>query len=294
MRVTQKLSYDRYIGDLLLRQEKIYNINKQISSGRKVNLPSDDPVNAHKILTSKSLMSRFGQYERNIGYALSHLGITEQALDRAKDTVMRLQELAVTAASGTATSETRAMIKSEVDNLFDELVSIGNTRFDNRYIFAGYRSDSPAFDSSGSYQGDANVQAVKIGSSSLVDMALNGGEVFGGSPGGTDIMATVAAFSSALAADDGDGVRAAIDGLEAGLSQLSKGVSDIGGRVSRLDAAERDLSVYRLELESTVSVLEDADMAELITDLKAGEVALQAALASAGRVFSLNIFDYLR
>lgn len=294
MRVTQKLSYDRYIGDLLLRQEKIYNINKQISSGRKVNLPSDDPVNAHKILTSKSLISRFGQYERNIGYALSHLGITEQALDRAKDTVIRLQELAVTAASGTATSETRAMIKSEVDNLFDELVSIGNTMFDNRYIFAGYRSDSPAFDSSGSYQGDANVQAVKIGSSSSVDMALNGGEVFGGSPGGTDIMATVAAFSSALAADDGDGVRAAIDGLEAGLSQLSKGVSDIGGRVSRLNAAERDLSVYRLELESTVSVLEDADMAELITDLKAGEVALQAALASAGRVFSLNIFDYLR
>lgn len=294
MRVTQKLSYDRYVSDLLLRQEKLYNINKQISSGRKVNAPSDDPVNAHKILTSKSLISQFGQYERNIGYALSHLGIAEQALDSAKDAVIRLQELAVTAASGTATSETRDMIKTEVDNLFDELVSIGNTRFDNRYIFAGYRSDAPAFDSSGAFQGDANVQAIKIGSSASVDMALNGGEVFGGSGGGTDIMATVAAFSAALAADDGDGVRAAIDGLEAGFAQLSKGVSDIGGRVSRLNAAEQNLSVYKLELQSTVSVLEDADMAELITDLKAGEVALQAALASAGRVFSLSIFDYLR
>ncbi|WKZ31824.1 MAG: flagellar hook-associated protein FlgL [Thermodesulfobacteriota bacterium] len=294
MRVTQKLSYDRYVSDLLLRQEKIYNINKQISSGRKVNAPSDDPVNAHKILTSKSLISQFGQYERNIGYALSHLGITEQALDRAKDAVIRLQELAVTAASGTATSETREMIKAEVDNLFDELVSIGNTRFDNRYIFAGYRSDSPAFDPSGAFQGDSNVQAIKIGSSASVDMAINGGEVFGGSGGGTDIMATVAAFSAALAADDGDGVRAAIDGLDAGFAQLSKGVSGIGGRVTRLNAAEQDLSVYKLELQSTVSVLEDADMAELITDLKAGEVALQAALASAGRVFSLSIFDYLR
>ncbi|MBE7414813.1 MAG: flagellar hook-associated protein FlgL [Deltaproteobacteria bacterium] len=294
MRVTQKLSYDRYVSDLLLRQEKLYNINKQISSGRKVNAPSDDPVNAHKILTSKSLISQFGQYERNIGYALSHLGIAEQALDSAKDAVIRLQELAVTAASGTATSETRDMIKTEVDNLFDELVSIGNTRFDNRYIFAGYRSDAPAFDPSGAFQGDANVQAIKIGSSASVDMALNGGEVFGGSGGGTDIMATVAAFSAALAADDGDGVRAAIDGLEAGFAQLSKGVSDIGGRVSRLNAAEQNLSVYKLELQSTVSVLEDADMAELITDLKAGEVALQAALASAGRVFSLSIFDYLR
>lgn len=294
MRVTQKLSYERYISDLLLRQEKMYDINKQISSGRKVNLPSDDPVNAHKILTSKSLISQFGQYERNIGYALSHLGIAEQAVDRAKDAVVRLQELAVTAASGTANSETRTMIKAEVDNLLDELVSIGNTQFDNRYIFAGYRSDAPAFDNSGIYQGDGNVQSIRIGSSASVEMGLNGGEVFGGSGGGTDIMATVAAFSAALAADDGDGVRAAIDGLEAGLNQLSRGISDIGGRLSRLNAADQDLSVYKLELQSTVSVLEDADMAGLITDLKAGEVALQASLASAGRVFSLSIFDYLR
>lgn len=293
MRVTQKLTYDRYINDLMRRQQDIYRINKQISTLKKVNAPSDDPVNAHSILSSRSLLSRFGQYERNIGHGLSHLGIAEQSLDRAKDVIIRLQELSVTASSGTANSETRATIKAEVDNLFNELVSIGNTNYDGRYIFSGYESGTAAFDSSGAYQGDGNVQALRVSPSSSVEIGVRGGDVFSGNAGGTDIMAAVSAFSSALGANDIAGAQAAIGSLDAGLRQVSNAVSDIGGRVSRLNAAASDLSVYSLELKSTISGLEDADLAELITDLKTGEVALQAALSSAGRVFSLNIFDYL-
>ena len=293
MRITQKLSYDAYVNDIFKRQEAIYRLNKQLATQKKVNAPSDDPVNAHNILTSKSLLSRFGQYERNIGTGLAHLGVAEQALDRAKDVVMRLQELAVTASSGTANSESMGMLKKEVDNLFDELVSIGNTSFDGRYVFSGYKTDTVAFDASGVYQGDANVQSIKVSPTSTVVIGVNGGEAFSGSGGGTDLMAAVSALSSALGSNDAAGVLAARDGLDAGFSQLSNAVSDIGGKVSRLKAANSDISVYTLELESTISTLEDADIVELITSLKSDEVALQASLSSAGKVFSLNIFDYI-
>lgn len=293
MRITQNLSYDAYINDLLRRQESIYRINRQIATGHKVNSASDDPASAHKILTSRSLLSSIGQYDRNADFGLATLSFTETALDRAKDAIMRLQELAVTASTGLSNGDTRMLIKGEVDNLRQELIHLGNSNFEGRYVFSGYKTDTAAFDPNGIFQGDANTQVLKIGYSSTIQSSVNGGEVFRGTAGGVDILQTVADFSAALAANDQTGVRAAITGLEGSFNQVSASVSDIGGRISRLNAVKEDLSVYSLEVKTSISSLEDADITSLISNLKSNQVALEAALASAGKVFSTNIFDYL-
>lgn len=293
MRITQNISYDAYVSDLMRRQESIYRINRQMATGHKVNSASDNPAGAHKILTSRSLLSSIDQYDRNADSGLATLSFTETALDRAKDSIMRLQELAVTASSGMSNADTRNIIKKEVDNLREELIQIGNANFEGRYVFSGYLTDTPAFDPAGVFQGDANTQTLKIGSSATIQTGVNGGEVFRGTAGGVDILQTVADFSAALAANDQAGVQAAISGLESSFNQISASVSDIGGRITRLNAVKEDLSAYRLEVRTNLSNIEDADITTLISDLKSNQVALEAALASAGKVFSINIFDYL-
>ncbi|MCC6502369.1 MAG: flagellar hook-associated protein FlgL [Deltaproteobacteria bacterium] len=293
MRITQNLSYDAYVNDLTRRQEAIYRLNRQMATGHKVNSASDDPAAAHNILTSKSILSSIDQYDRNVDYGLSSLSFTETALDSAKDAIMRLQELAVTAASGLSSQEARSHMLSEVNNLRETLISIGNSNFEGRYIFAGYKTDTEAFDSTGTFQGDANTQQLKINSSGSVAIGVNGGDVFRGASGGVDILQVVADFSTALASNDRDGVLSSVTGLENSFNQVSSVVSDIGGRISRLNAAKEDFSDYRLEVSSKISELEDADITALISDLKTNQVALEAALASAGKVFSINIFDYL-
>lgn len=293
MRITQNLSYDAYVNDLTRRQEAIYRLNRQMATGHKVNSASDDPASAHNILTSRSILSSIDQYDKNVDYGLSSLSFTETALDRAKDALMRLQELAVTAANGLSNPETRGYMLSEVNNLREALIGIGNSNFEGRYIFAGYKTDAEAFDSTGAFQGDTNTQQLKISSSGSLSIGVNGGEVFRGAGGGVDILQTVADFSTALSANDRDGILAAVTGLENSFNQVSSVVSDIGGRISRLNAAKEDFSAYRLEVKSKLSELEDADITTLISDLKSNQVALEAALASAGKVFSINIFDYL-
>lgn len=294
MRITQNLSYDAYVNDLMRRQEAIYRLNKQMSTGHKVNSASDNPASAHAILTSKSLLSSIDQYDKNAEYGLAQLSFTETALDRAKDALTRLQELAVTAASGLSGADTKSLIKSEVDNLRGELINLGNSNFEGRYVFAGYKTDSDAFDpSTGAFLGDANTQQLKISPSGSISIGVNGGDVFRGASGGVDIFQVVSDFSAALAANDRDGVLSAITGLENSFTQVSSAVSDIGGRLSRLNAAKEDYSAYRLEVKTKLSNLEDADITSLISDLKSNQVALEAALASAGKVFSINIFDYL-
>jgi flagellar hook-associated protein 3 FlgL len=238
-------------------------------------------------------LSSIDQYDKNADFGLAALSFTETALDRAKDALTRLQELAVTAATGLASAESRNLIKSEVDNLRDELIHLGNSNFEGRYVFAGYKTDTEAFDASGAFQGDANTQQLKISPSGSISSGVNGGEVFRGTAGGVDILQTVSDFSAALAANDTAGVQAAITGLDNSFNQVSSSVSDIGGRVSRLNAAKDDFSAYRLEVKIKISDMEDADITTLISDLKSNQVALEAALASAGKVFSMNIFDYL-
>lgn len=293
MRITQNLSYDAYVNDLMRRQEAIYRLNRQMATGHKVNSASDNPASAHAILTSKSLLSSIDQYDKNTDFGLAALSFTETALDRTKDALTRLQELAVTAATGLASAESRNLIKSEVDNLRSELIHLGNSNYEGRYVFAGYKTDAAAFDATGAFQGDSNTQQLKISPSGSISIGVNGGEVFRGTAGGVDILQTVADFSAALAANDSAGVQSAITGLENSFNQVSSSVSDIGGRVSRLNATKEDFSAYRLEVKIKISDMEDADITTLISDLKSNQVALEAALASAGKVFSMNIFDYL-
>lgn len=293
MRITQNLSYDAYVNDLTRRQEAIYRLNRQMATGHKVNSASDDPAAAHNILTSKSILSSIDQYDRNVDYGLSSLSFTETALDGAKDAIMRIQELAVTAASGLSSQEARSQMLAEVNNLRETLISIGNSNFEGKYIFAGYKTDTEAFDSTGTFQGDANTQQLRINSSGSVTIGVNGGDVFRGASGGVDILQVVADFSTALASNDRDAILSSVTGLENSFTQVSSVVSDIGGRISRLNAAKEDFSDYRLEVRSKISELEDADITSLISDLKSNQVALEAALASAGKVFSINIFDYL-
>ncbi|MEK6531443.1 MAG: flagellar hook-associated protein FlgL [Deltaproteobacteria bacterium] len=293
MRITQHITYNTYINDLMRKQESIYDLHRQLSTGKRVNTPSDDPVKTDDILSTKSLISDMGQYERNIDDGLSYLSIVEQSLDSAKDVITTLQEHAVTQASGTNDAQTRANTAVVVNNLFKQLVSLSNTAYDNKYVFAGYKVETEAFDSTGAFQGDSSKRGIRTGANTTVEIGVNGGEVFSGSSGGVDIFQIIADFETALNANDTTGIASAIDTLDEAFNQISNAVSDIGGKVSRLTQTKDSITHSMLELKTTVSGLEDADLTSVISDLKLSQIALEAAMQSAGKVFSVNIFDYV-
>ena len=293
MRITQNMTYNTYINDIMRRQEALNGLNKQLSTGKKVNAPSDDAVGAATILTSKSLLSSLGQYQRNIESAYTRLNLSEKALAGVKDVLTSIKEIAVLSATGTADAASRANSAVVVSNLYDELVSLGNMEIGGQYLFSGFKTDTPAFSATGAFQGDANKQEVRINASSSISIGVNGGEVFKGTGGGTDIFQTVSDLITALNSDDTAGIEASIGALDASFNQVSGAVADIGGKVKRLQAAEETLTTAHYEVRSIISNLEDADIAEVISELRLGQIALEAALTSAGKVFSTNIFNYI-
>ncbi|MBI4949495.1 MAG: flagellar hook-associated protein FlgL [Deltaproteobacteria bacterium] len=293
MRVTQNITYNTYINDIMRRQESLYKLSKQLSTGKAVNAPSDDPVKTDKILTSKSILSGFEQYDRNMDSALDYLNTSEDAFASVKDVIMTLQELATTSATGTSDASSRANTAVTVDQLYQQLLTIANTNYDNKYAFAGYKTGTEPFDQTGNYLGDTNSYQVRVNSSGYMTVGVNGGEVFKGVGGGVDIFQTVSDLATALNNNDSAGIQAAGTNLESAFQQVSNAVSDIGGRITRITSAKNDLSSARLDVETMIGTLEDADIARVISELTLGQTALEAAMSSAGKVISVNIFDYL-
>lgn len=292
MRVTQNITYNGYINDLTRQQERLLGLHKQISTGKSVNAPSDDPVKVNTLLTSRGLLSSVEQYDENADSGLSYLGIAEGALSRVKDTIGRLSELAISS-NGIMDAGTRANIAIEVNSLYAQLVDQSNTTYDDKYIFSGYKTDTAAFTSLGAYQGDANAQAIKTGISTNVTIGVNGGAVFKGVGGGVDIFGKISAFITALETNDTAACKTAINDMDSAFDQVSDAVADIGGKVTRLNALKSDYSRISMELRSVMSGIEDADMAKVISDMQLGQAAMEASLKSAGRIFATNIFDYL-
>lgn len=293
MRISQAMTYKSYLDDMMRQQESLFKLHNKLSTSKDINKPSDEPVKLNRLLSSKSALASLEKYQESIDYSLSYLDITENALQSAKEVISEMQQLAVATATETADAGQRSNTAVVVNNLLKELISLGNRSFNDKYIFSGYETGTVPFDATGAYFGDANQQTIKISASSVMEIGVNGGEVFKGTAGGIDIFQTVNDFITALNANDTAGINTALGDLETSFDQLTNAISDIGGQIKRIESEGSEISETKLELQALISGLEDADLTKVISDLKLQQVSLEAAMASSAKVFSINIFDYI-
>jgi flagellar hook-associated protein 3 FlgL len=143
MRVTTNMMTNtlaRYLG---MQNAQLFKTQLQISSQKRINKPSDDPIGMRKILDYRDKIATVKQYMDNIGRAKSRLDFTELTLDMADDVIKILREIALVEADGT--SDSRALAVEEVKNLNRQLVDLANSKFDNNYLFSGHQTDTPAY-----------------------------------------------------------------------------------------------------------------------------------------------------
>ncbi len=155
---------------------------QQISSGKRIVDPSDDPVGAARVVELKQEMGARDQYLRNADAADAALSLEDSVLQQTTELLQRVQELTLQAGSGVQTAEDRRFLAAEIEARFDELVSLVNTRGpDGQYIFAGFRSDQPPFEVDGEnirYVGDSGQRQIQVDNGQLVYMNDPGDRIF--------------------------------------------------------------------------------------------------------------------
>lgn len=178
MRVTNSMMFDMLTRDILRANEKLLRTYEEISSGKKINRPSDDPAKIPSIMVYKKILSGIEQYRRNIQFARGELNTSEGALNGVTNSYSRLRELALSSVSDTSDDDSRNVTSYEVNEIFNQLLSIGNTKIGDKYIFSGYLTTTQAFTSAGVFQGDTNELVVNIGADSTIKANVTGDDAF--------------------------------------------------------------------------------------------------------------------
>lgn len=299
MRVTEGIIYRSVTGNLNRLRAGLQELNQQVASGKRLVRPSDDPVGAVSAQEVRAKLTAMDQLKRNADSWQGWLRSTENAITSAQSIVSRAREVAVQMSNATNSASQRNMAAEEVDNLLEEMINLGNTQFQGRYVFAGYRDDSNAFtvtrDAMGeitavTYAGDDNHHEMKVGSSSRLESSLTGEEVFQGS---ADLFDTLIELRDSLRANDISATTNTLDDFVDAGNNLGAKVADVGSRLNRLDLRLSVIEDTKLAETERLSQIEDADLVEVISALKTKELAYEAALQATAATQQLSLAAYL-
>ena len=186
MRISTAQMYRQGIESFGSQQAKISKLQQQISTGVKINKPSDDPAASSRILELQEAVSIQEQYQTNISTAETRLNIQETALDSLGTISHRLKELAIQANNGTLDATSSRAIGTEVEGILQEMIALGNTRDANGdFLFAGFQNDTQPFTQTqtGSlshvvYTGDDGQRSLQVGETRQMTVDNPGNEVF--------------------------------------------------------------------------------------------------------------------
>ncbi|MCX8031322.1 MAG: flagellar hook-associated protein FlgL [Thermodesulfovibrionales bacterium] len=180
MRVTSFMIYNQFVRSLQRNLTHLSDSNEKLATGKKINKPSDDVIGITRALDYKLSINLNNQYMRNIDEAVSHLEFTEMKISTVADTLTRIKELLLIGVSDNTDALGRKSISNEVAQLRDHLLDLANSKFRNRYMFSGFRTDVQSFNAvTYDYQGDQGTINVMINKDSAVPINTPGTQIFG-------------------------------------------------------------------------------------------------------------------
>lgn len=301
MRVSTTHMFQQGLDAILDRQSKLLKTQLQLSSGKRVNNPSDDPAGAARILGLQQGAAITRQYQANILAAQSRLELEDAVLASVTNSVQRARELAVGGLNGTQSREDRAAMAQEIRQIADEVMALANTKDANGdHLFSGFQTQAPPFSTNGSgtytYSGDQGQRLLQVGPTRQVPVGDSGLDVFMKIPdaagtGSQDVFTSLFNLATDLEANAPN---------SGSLTELDNAIENILGvraqAGARLNAIDREREVndsMLFELEKARSAVEDIDFAEAASRLGRQSLVLEAAQQSFIRVQNLSLFNFL-
>jgi len=204
-RVTTAQLFQRTAVDIARQQFEISQVQDQISSGRRINRPSDGPAESARIISLNQAIENIDQFQRNSTFANQRLGLEDATLSSVNNSLLRVRDLALQANSGSQTTETRTIIRAEVEQRLQELLDFANARDANgNFLFAGSQNRTQPFTQTATgvaYNGDQNQLSLNISGNRTIVASESGYDIFVNIRNGNGDFVT-----SSNAANAGDGL----------------------------------------------------------------------------------------
>lgn len=309
MRITNSTLSTNYLRNLNRNLELMQKYQNQLSSGKEVSKPSDNPLLVSKIMDLNNNILQNEQYNKNISDTLGWVNTQDGALKGATDTLNRVRDLIIYGANGSLSETDSAAIKDEVVMKIQELADILNTNFDGRYIFAGQKTTKMPFsvvDNTLTYNangtpGDGSEKDIsrEISKGVTIDLLTNGSDITTADTAvNKDLGALLNNIVKALDGVDGLGTEnlsgELLSDIDIHLDNVLRVRSKIGAIYNRLEASEDRNKSENINLNSLLSQREDIDIAEKYMEYSVMKTVYQASLATGAQILQPSLLDYLR
>ncbi|MDI3327909.1 MAG: flagellar hook-associated protein FlgL [Alicyclobacillaceae bacterium] len=296
MRVTQGMLTQQFLLDLQNNFRRLSRLQDEVASGKRINRPADDPVGVGFAMRYKAQIAYYGQYKENADMAKGWLDYTDTVMDQAGQVIQRARELAVEGASDTVPPDARRALAAEVDQLLRQMVTIGNSRYNDKYIFNGQDTTTQPYDSAKpeTVKTNPGKMLYDIGDGVYLDVNVTGTRYFGDPTDTDNVFAVLKQLRDALNNNDTAQIEDALGKIDSRFQKMLEVRADVGAKSNRVELAQNRLGDMLQNLEGLLSKTEDADMGRVIIDLKAAENVHMASLAVGARVMVPSLVDFLK
>lgn len=296
----------RFINSVNQIQNLLNTAELQISSGKKVNQPSDAPDEISPILQLLAQINQNSSIQNNLTTATGTVNAAENALSNSVTLLQNAESIATEATGASQTADTRATLAQSVGALLQQMVSNSQTTVNGYYIFSGDQNQTQLYqlDSSSPTGVDrlavaTNTDLVQGPGGVQIAASLTANTIFDNrnaddSVANNNVFAALAGLQTALQNNDTTGITTAITNLQSASTWMNDQLAFYGNAQDELQSASTNAQNNNVQLQSQLSTLQDADATTAITQLTQAQTQLQAVLDAQARLPQTTLFDVIQ
>lgn len=295
----------QFLANLQTLNQETQQTQEQISSGKTLNQPSDNPGELGDVLELESELGNVNQVSQNLTQVTDQANTAESALEQATTLLDQANTLGEQGSNSTVSASTRASLSQQVEQVMSELVSITQTQYDGQYVFGGdnatqapYQLDLTSANGVDQLNTSQSTSVVQDATGVTFSVSQTAQQIFDdrnpdGSYANDNIFLALNNLRIALANNDQTGITNALSSLQLGQTHLSESLQFYGGVQDQLQNASDVASKFQLQYQSSLSSLTDTNMATAAVALTQEQTAMEAALQSNASMPKTTLFDLL-
>jgi flagellar hook-associated protein 3 FlgL len=304
MRVTNNIMTNSIVRYLTNQNKALFERQTIIASQKRLNKPSDDPLGMGNVLDYRQTLASIDQYQKNIEIGKTRLEVTETTLDLADELITLVRGIAQVESDGT--TESRLKAADSVKNLFDQVLNVANTKFNENYLFSGNQTKTAPFSRDDTlattfdkytvtYNGDDGDVQIIVAENTVVRIDADGQPIFhDAASGGINIFDVMRDLIVGLENDDTAAISSQVDLLDQAGMQLDEIRSSSVSIISQLQMTEKYWQNYKPKMEQLLSKAEAADITEAVIELQAIEIAYESTIATAASIMQPGLMQFLK
>jgi flagellar hook-associated protein 3 FlgL len=297
MRVNPDMSGD-LISEIWQTQSQQQTSLLELSTGKRVNTPSDDPLAAAQMVANSDHTARTDQYLHNLDTLTGQLQTADSAISSVVTALTRAITLGVQGSTGTVSDANRQQIAQDLIGIQAQVLQLANTEVNGTFLFGGTETSSPPFtldpaSATGvAYNGNDQTNNVQIADGLNVQTNKPGSQLFQGST--ANVFGALQQLITALQAGSTSNAATATNQLRGAFDNLGSERIFFGNTVNQLNSTQTFLQQEKVSLSSQATSLIGADITKSASDLTRAQTAYSATLAAAAKILPTSLLDYLK